>query len=278
MLITRLFSTGPRARFAPRFAPCSPAVLAVPVLWAVGLAAGCQSPADSGPDAGLDASAAADLAGASDGSIGGSSDLAAGPDLLPRCELPYDQRAINMVSTGAVTVVTDPGDPDTFTAQVDATAGGSTSYSKNPFVYLDLIAGKKVEITDVQAVQSGAWDIAFKRWQVKLNGGDSGPGGVGAAIIPGKDLAEVKTAPAGPYAEDSYFDAKCMVQLDPIGGLQTVLSEWYDYDGATMRLLPKKEVIVLPRRDKKGHIKVQITEYYKGMTGANFTLSWSLLP
>ncbi|HNF99249.1 MAG TPA: hypothetical protein PK493_18265, partial [Pseudomonadota bacterium] len=107
-----------------------------------------------------------------------------GPDLLARCELPYDQRAINMVSTGVVTVAVDPGDPDTHSAQVDATAGGSMSYSKNPFVYLDLIAGKKAELTDVQAAQSGAWDIAFKRWQIKINGGDSGPGGVGAALVP----------------------------------------------------------------------------------------------
>ena len=273
MLIHRLFSTGsfrPACWPSTVLAAVPAACLAVPLLWAVALAAGCQQP-EPGPDAVPDASAAVDLASA-------AADLASGPDLLPRCELPYDQRAINMVSTGVVTVAVDPGDPDTHSAQVDATAGGSMSYSKNPFVYLDLIAGKKAELTDVQAAQSGAWDIAFKRWQVKLNGGDSGPGGVGAALVPGKDLAEVKTAPAGPYAEDSYFDAKCQVQLDPIGGLQTVLSDWYDYDGATMKLVPKKQVIVLPRRDQKGHIKVQITEYYKGMTGANFTLSWSLLP
>lgn len=225
-------------------------------LLAVLAAAGCQEPA---VELGLD---------------GGTG----GPDLLPRCELPYDQRAINMVAAGAITVMPDPGTPDTFLAEVDGTAGGSSGYSKNPFVYLDLIGGKKVAITDVQAVQSGDWDIAFKRWQIKLNGGDSGPGGVGAARVDGKTLAEVTTAPAGPYGQDSYFDAKCVVELDDINGLKTVLSDWYEYDGVTMQLTPKKEVIVLNRRDKKGHIKVQLTGYYKGMAGGNFRLSWSLLP
>ena len=155
---------------------------------------------------------------------------------------------------------------------------GPCNYDKNPFIYLDLIGGKQVAITDVQAVKSGDWDIAFKRWQIKLNGGDSGPGGVGAVIVDGKDLADVATAPAGPYVTDSYFDAQCMTELDAIGGLATELSSWYDYDTGTNALTPHKEVIVLNRRDNKGHIKLQITGYYKGMAGGNFAVSWSLLP
>jgi len=47
------------------------------------------------------------------------------------CDLPYDQRAIDLVSMGAVTVGTQPGDPSTFTAQVDATAGGSSAAGRN---------------------------------------------------------------------------------------------------------------------------------------------------
>ncbi|HRI54068.1 MAG TPA: HmuY family protein [Pseudomonadota bacterium] len=235
------------------------------------LVGGCQGLASDAPDL----SATADLSTASPD---GAADLSAGPDLLPRCELPYDQRAINQVSTGAVTIAAQPGDPGTLVAEVDATAGGSANFGKNPFVYLDLIGGKKVEVTDVQAIASGAWDIAFKRWQIKLNGGDSGPGGVGAVLVPDKALSEVAAAPAGPYVTDSYFDAKCMLQLDSIDGLLTVLSDWYEYDGVTMQLAPKKQVIVLNRRDGKGHIKVQLTGYYKGMAGGNYALAWSLLP
>ena len=260
-------ATGRKPELALRLPPLG---LAFFLLALAPLSAGCQEPTDSGAP---DLSVTADL--------GGAPDLSRGPDLLPRCELPYDQRAINQISTGAVTIAAQPGQPDTLTAQVDATAGGSANYGKNPFVYLDLIGGKKVEITDVQAIASGDWDIAFKRWQIKLNGGDSGPGAVGAVgavLIPDKTLAEVATAPAGPYVTDSYFDAKCMTQLDSIDGLLTVLSDWYEYDGVTMQLTPKKQVIVLNRRDGKGHIKVQLTGYYKGMAGGNYALSWSLLP
>jgi hypothetical protein len=254
-----------KPKLALRLRPLALALLIAP------LAAGCQGPLTSDPDL----SAAADLSTAG---LDGAVDLGGGPDLLPRCELPYDQRAINQISTGAVTIGEEPGDPGTLIAQVDATAGGSANFGKNPFVYLDLIGGKKVEITDVQAIASGDWDIALKRWQIKLNGGDSGPGGVGAVLVPDKTLAEVAMAPAGPYATDSYFDAKCMLQLDSIDGLLTVLSDWYEYDGVTMQLTPKKQVIVLNRRDGKGHIKVQLTGYYKGMAGGNYALSWSLLP
>lgn len=254
-------TTSPLASPKTRLARCSS--WAARTIFFTGLAwlpAGCQDPSPEAPD------------------LSPGPDLSSSPDLLPRCELPYDQRAIAQVAAGAVTIAPQPGDPSTFTAQVDATAGGSAAYGKNPFVYLDLIGGKKVELTDVQARQSGDWDIAFKRWQIKLNGGDSGPGGVGAVIVPDKNLAEVAAAPAGPYAADTYFDAKCMVQLDSIDGLLTVLSDWYDYDGVTMQLMPRKEVIVLNRRDGKGHIKVQLTGYYKGMAGGNYALSWSLLP
>jgi hypothetical protein len=196
----------------------------------------------------------------------------------PRCQLSYDLRAIDMVSAGAVSVSPQPGDPNTSVAQIDATAGGSMSYGDNPFIYVDLIGGQKVAITDVQAQQSEDWDIAFKRWQIKINGGDSGPAGVGVALVADKNLADVTSAPAGPYAQDNYFDAGCMTQQDAIGGLSTQLSDWYDYDTATNALTPKKEVIVLNRRDQQGHIKLQITGYYKGMAGGNYTLSWSLLP
>ncbi len=199
-------------------------------------------------------------------------------EVIPRCELPYDQRDIDLVSPGAVTVTPLPADPSTFNAQVDATAGGSTMFGKNSFVYLDLINGKKVDLTDVQAVASGDWDIAFKRWQIKLNGGTSGPGKVGAERLAGKTLAEVTTAPAGSYPSDGYFDDMCGVLLDDIGGLKTLLSDWYDYESGTMRLAPRKEVIVLTRRDGKGHIKLQLTSYYKGTVSANYELAWSLLP
>jgi hypothetical protein len=200
------------------------------------------------------------------------------PDLLTRCELPYDLRDINLVSTGSVTIMPTPADPNVFTAEIDATAGGSMKYSENPFVYIDLIGRKKVDITDVQAGTHAGWDLALKRWQIKINSGDSGPSGVTVARVAGKTLPEVSMAPTGTYEADSYFDAKCKLQTDPIGGIATALSDWYEYDTGTSRLVPQKEVLVLKRRDGQGHIKVQIMSYYKGSTSGIFVLNWSYLP
>lgn len=196
----------------------------------------------------------------------------------PRCELPFDVRAIDTVSTGAVTITDDPVTSGVYLAEIDATAGGSSNYGKNPFVYLDLIGRKKVEIDDVTSRKSRDWDIAFKRWQIKLNSGDSGPGGVTIQRVENKTLPDVKMAPGGTSSEDLYFDEKCEVQLDPIGGLATVVSDWYGYEAGTNRLVPKTEVWVLKRRDGKGHIKLQLLKYYKGMAGGNFQLTWSYLP
>lgn len=227
--------------------------------------AACSTPAPADTDA------TADLAGP-------VADLAS-PDLAPaRCELPPELKLIASVSSGAATFGQLPASPDTKTAEVDATAGGSMAASKNPFVYLDLVNAKKVELTDVQAQDSGDWDIALKRWQIKVNSGDSGPGGVTVALVDGKDLAEVTAAPTTRFAADHYFDSKCQVLTDAIGGLGTQLSDWYDYESGTSRITPLKRVYVLKRRDGKGHIKLQITGYYKGMTSANYTLQWSLLP
>ncbi|MBL8636858.1 MAG: HmuY family protein [Myxococcales bacterium] len=245
--------------------------LAIPFL---GLLA-CTS--TSSDDALSDAATLPDQSVAQD--LGTAPDLQMAPDLLPaRCELPYDVRAIDKIATGAVTITPAPSDPASYNAEVDAVAGGSMKASENPFVYIDLINRKKVEITDVQADNSKDWDIAFKRWQIKINSGDSGPGGVTVSRVAGKTLSEVTSAPTDMYKADSYFDEKCKFSFDPIGGIGTELSDWYEYESGTSRLVPKKEVWVLKRRDGKGHIKVQLSSYYKGTTSANYSLSWSYLP
>ncbi len=226
--------------------------------------AACSSATDN-PEPTPDLSATADLG------------LDPAPDLAPVvCSLPFEHRPIDTVSTSAVTI--NP-DGTGFTAEIDARAGGGSESQKNPYVYLDLVAGKKVDITDVQAQKSTAWDIAFKRWQVKINSGDSGSGGVKAALIPPTtELPQVTTAPASGYVEDHYFDAKCRLELDGNGGPKTALSTWYDYNINTHVLTPWKQVYVLTRRDGKGTVKLQVMGYYKAGASGIFTVRWGFLP
>ena len=103
---------------------------------------------------------------------------AAGCD--PTTALPTQWRPIAMVSTGAVNVTTAGG---VTSGTIDATAGGTAAAADNPYVYLDLMAGTKVDLTDTASLTSTAWHVGFKRAGIKLNGGDSGPGQVAAAVV-----------------------------------------------------------------------------------------------
>src|SRR4051812_3361383 len=86
--------------------------------------------------------------------------------------LPANYRPIPNVSSGTVAMSTMfPG-----TYLVDATAGGISGSADNPYIYLDLKAGVKVAINDLDARSSMAWDVALKRASLRVNGGDSGGG------------------------------------------------------------------------------------------------------
>ncbi len=71
------------------------------------------------------------------------------------------------------------------TVQIDATAGGfgaDPSDPANKYAYFNLDTGQVVNISDADATVSGAWHMAFKRANIKLNGGVSGPGAVRGAV------------------------------------------------------------------------------------------------
>lgn len=69
--------------------------------------------------------------------------------------------------------------------QIDATAGGfgaPPTDPRNKHTYFNLDSGQVVELTDTAAASSSNWHIAFKRSNIKLNGGVSGPGGAQGAV------------------------------------------------------------------------------------------------
>jgi len=74
--------------------------------------------------------------------------------------------------------------------QIDATAGGlgiSPSDPVNKYTYFDLDTGQVLNLSDADATVSRAWDVAFKRTGIKLNGGVSGPGAVQGAVADEQD-------------------------------------------------------------------------------------------
>ena len=73
---------------------------------------------------------------------------------------------------------------------VDATAGGAFAADPHDFTYFSFESGDVVALTDAEAEQSAEWHIAFKRSEIRLNGGISGPGQVRGFDINGaEDMA-----------------------------------------------------------------------------------------
>ena len=176
----------------------------------------------------------------------------------PTAVLPASYSPKSTVSAGAVSVTTTDG---ITSGTIDATAGGFTMFADNPYIYIDLKAGTKVEINDIDARTSSAWDIAIKRPSVRMNGGDSGTGKRELVIVPAATLADVTAAPASGYVADDFTAEDCSLEAIGAGEPNSAFGQWYDYAGETMRLSPKPEVYVIKRSDGSS-TAFRITAYY----------------
>ncbi len=130
----------------------------------------------------------------------------------------------------------EPGeDGDDHLDAVDASAGGYSNASKNAYLYAKFTdAGlEKVELTDEEALESMDWDIAARRFIVRLNGGSSGPSCVGAAAVEGQTYAEAQEVPDGvEYQMDDFYDEDCDIKEDNRGlpgNPDVALGAWWTY-------------------------------------------------
>lgn len=217
--------------------------------------------------------------GGDDGSTvdGGSVDAAS--DGCEQAELlPTQFRPIAVVSEGLLTTAAGEGATE---AVIDASAGGLDGAADNPYLYVDLEAGTKVEIDDVDALSSTEWDVAFKRSSIRVNGGDSGPAGAAAAVVAAASLADVTEAPAdSEFSTDDWSTEDCAAVLLPGGEPQTAFGEWYDYDANTHVLTPKAEIHAV--RTRSGDlVKMAIESYYgdqeNPMRGGVYRVAWAPL-
>jgi heme-binding HmuY-like protein len=196
---------------------------------------------------------------------------------VPATVLPNNYRPIAEVTTGAVSVTTTGG---VTSGTIDATAGGLSGSADNPYVYVDLVAGTRVDIDDVAALTSDAWDIALKRSSLRVNSGDSGPGGRELAVVQGASLDVVTAAPTSGYATDDFADADCELQTIPGGEPLSAFGEWYDYDPATHVVTPKEEVYVVKRSDG-ATLAIRFATYYGDtampMRGAFYQTEWKIV-
>jgi hypothetical protein len=195
----------------------------------------------------------------------------------PAAVLPADYVPIDMVSAGTVSS-TGSG---VISTVIDASAGGFGNSDTEPFVYLQFSGStvSKVDISDVDAFDSQGWHLALKRYVVKANSGDSGPGSVRVASAAGADLAAVTTVPAAAdFAEDDWATPACALNADPLGAPLTAVGVWYEAENMILTPLDLVFVLELPGGE---HVKLEVATYYANPADATesgwFQLDWSPL-
>jgi len=250
------------------------------VLFGSVLALGCSAPAPapSGgpPDAGPPV----------------SGDVCTTP-AVPACE---DQiiQALNLFKPAAPGPVANVADGYGWRSTVDATAGtppGGMTPTQS-FVYATFTDQglQKVALGDQDALESMDWDIALRRYVIRLNGSDSGPSCVGAARVPGKPaFDDVSDAPEGiPFRLDDDFTDACTL-IDDGSGLGssplTALASYYEYKGC----VAMTGYVFVVRLRTGRLLKLQVTQYYasgqqacdesgtRGQDSGHVGLRWAFL-
>ena len=129
---------------------------------------------------------------------------------------------------GGSTTQLDNGD---FHSVIDATAGGAFAAEAHDFTYFSFERGDLVLLTDAEAASSSEWHIAFKRSEIRLNGGISGPGQVRGFDINGaEDMAAAESFEA--VTEADIPGANAFISDGPA----YAIAEWYSYDPAARSL------------------------------------------
>ena len=154
--------------------------------------------------------------------------------------------------TVSTTVLTMAAELHQNTLTVDAT-------DRENWAYINLTEGETVDIAD--AATSMAWDLGFKRTEVIVNGGVSGPGKTGALALEDISFEDVLEAPKEAYVSDTEQIAT-FARGDG----------WYTYTGPPNHwVLPNSKVYILripadPTAESEGpydYAKVRFIGYYE---------------
>jgi hypothetical protein len=211
------------------------------------------------------------------GNGGGGSGAAGSSSMVPMpsaCSAALRQSLslVDEVSTATVAILSESGSERTL--YVDASVGGLSNQDKYPWIYVALATGQAVAVTDLEALSSQAWDLAFKRAVVRTNGGDSGPG-QGGAIRIALPWAEVDSSTLGnkTLPKESWFDENCEVGRDAAQDLITTYSGWSEYDEVNHVVSAAPDVVFVTAGADGSLYKVALLDYYSTPSGTHGTVS-----
>lgn len=228
----------------------APALLAT----VLGLALGCESEPLGGDEP---------AGGGSTGAAGSSSGSSGGPRSMCSAALRQAVSLVDEVATTRVDVLESSAAE--LTLYVDATAPQGPD--KSPWVYISLATGAKLELTDLEALTSSAWDLGFKRASIRTNSGDSGPGRGGAfkVRLPW-DSVDASTLGDQAVPAEHWFDDECTLIAEPVTGVVTTFSGWDEYDTVTHELTPA-DAVYLTRGADGALYKLALLDFYSNPDG-----------
>lgn len=189
------------------------------------------------------------------------------PEAIPCPDtIETDLELHDAVSSGSVVSVVEGND---WLVDVDATAGGLIDAPDNPWLYLRFTdaGAEKLDLTDLEALDSMDWHMALKRFKLRLNGGPGGPSCVSAAAFPSASYGDLTPddAAGATFVEDAFYDESCTfidddagVEGAPEGVPKLALTEWWEYpDCVAMTGTPH-----LIRLDTGRLLKLEVLRYY----------------
>jgi HmuY protein len=124
--------------------------------------------------------------------------------------------------------------------------------SKDLWMYFDFSRGAVVAVQDPK---SDAWDLAFQRYVIRTNGGDTNPAGRAALLSVAGDFATVTRVP-----EHAAFTSDIRAK-NRLYSANPVIEKWYTYSYLANVLAPKRVVYVVRTQDGK-YAKMRILSYY----------------
>ena len=188
--------------------------------------------------------------------------------------------------------ITNTPDGTGWISLVNASGGGFTPSKSYVYAIFTDEGLAQMPFGDEMALTNAQWDIGFRRFVIRLNGGDSGPSCVSAAIAGGASFESVTAASATGVAEmDSFLDDSCTF-VDDGSGLntspKTAMSSFYAY-ASCVRMTGSVFVLTLADGRK---VKAQVLGYYQqdsaqaacqagtpqqGAAGGYIKLRWAFL-
>lgn len=152
-----------------------------------------------------------------------------------------------------------------FTTSIDATGGGLTPTESYVYGRFTATGLERVAISDETSLDSNDWDIAFRRFVIRTNGGVSGPGCVTVARTAASTTFDGLTSePAGleQRTEEYFSDPTGTCEYVPdgsgLGSPGVALQSFWTYPGCVQMT---DNVFILTLNDGK-KVKFLVQQYY----------------